>query len=81
MSLPAVASKAHRLQLPRRPSSSLRADYDPSRRQAYAHLFAGWRRSECRIRRRPFWTKAPGVIYSDEARKQKALRHLTERFG
>ena len=72
-----VASKAHRLQLPCRAGLTLHDDYSPERRAAFAHLFAGWTRRLCNIRKRPFWTNRRGVVFSEEARKQASWQALS----
>ena len=73
----AVASKAHRLQLPCRAGLTLHDDYSHGRRTAAAHLFAGWTRRLCNIRKRPFWTRQAGVVFSDEARRQRTYQALS----
>ena len=76
LSLPTVASKAHRLQLPCRYGLVLHDDHRPERKAEAAHLFKGWTRRVCTIRKRPFWTRQSGIRFSDEVRRQAAWRTL-----
>ena len=70
MSIRAVASRAHRLQLPTRTGFVLFPDYDPARRDRFAHLFTGWERRRCRHTGQPFWCRPGlGIRYSEDARR------------
>lgn len=71
-----VATKAFRLELPKRYGLPLTDDFDPARKDKHAHLFAGWERKVCCIRKQPFWSNVRGVRWSKEAKRKATYRDM-----
>lgn len=70
-----VASKAHRLELPRRDPDFLLQDYQPEYRARHARLLPKMYERRCKVRRRLFWST--GVTFtSEEAKAQASYRAL-----
>ena len=76
-----IASKAHRLELPRRDPSVLLQAYDPAKKAAAAHLFRGLVKRRCRHSGRWFWAQRNGPHTSREATKSAGYRDLIGGFG
>lgn len=71
-----VASKAHRLELPKRDSEFLLQDYKPEYRARHARLLPRMVERRCKIRGRLFWST--GVTFtSEEAKGQASYRTLS----
>ena len=76
-----IASKAHRLELPRRDPSLLLQAYDPAKKAAAAHLFRGLVKRRCRHSGRWFWAQRNGPHTSREATKSAGYRDLIGGLG
>ena len=68
-----IASKAHRLELPKRDAEFLLQDYKTDYRRRHAHLLPRVVERRCKIRGRLFWST--GATYtSEEAKAQSSYR-------
>lgn len=70
-----VASKAHRLELPRRDPDFLLQDYRPEYRARHARLLPKMYERRCKIRGRLFWSTG-ATFTSAEAKAQSSYRTL-----
>lgn len=76
-----IASKAHRLELPRRDPGLLLQFYDPANKAGAAHLFRGLIKRRCRHSGRWFWAQRNGSHTSREATKSAGYRDLIGGFS
>jgi hypothetical protein len=72
-----VASKAYRLELPRRDAYFLLADYAPGNRARHAHLFPTMVKRRCKVRGHWFWAPRNGAWISREAKKGSEYQSQT----
>jgi hypothetical protein len=70
-----IASKAHRLELPRRDPDFLLQDYKPEYRARHARLLPKMYERRCKIRGRLFWSTG-ATFTSEEAKAQSSYRAL-----
>lgn len=70
-----IASKAHRLELPKRDAEFLLQDYHPDYRRRHAHLLPRVVERRCKIRGRLFWSTG-ATFTSEEAKAQSNYRTL-----
>lgn len=70
-----IASKAHRLELPRRDPDFLLQDYKPEYRARHSRLLPKMYERRCKIRGRLFWSTG-ATFTSEEAKAQSSYRSL-----
>jgi hypothetical protein len=67
-----IASKAYRLELPRRCAQLLTEDYDPARKQKGLAMYPGIMRKHCKFTRKAFWGYRSGPATSAYAKRELA---------
>ncbi|MFC7695066.1 hypothetical protein ACFQY5_41360 [Paeniroseomonas aquatica] len=70
-----IASKAHRLELPRRDAEFLLQDYRADHRARHARLLPRMVERRCKVRNRLFWSTG-ATFTSDEAKAQSTYRTI-----
>ena len=70
-----IASKAHRLELPKRDAEALLQDYKPEYRARHARLLPRMVERRCKVRGRLFWSTG-ATFTSEEAKAQSSYRAM-----